>query len=362
MYPRIRGPDTYGIHSNALRCEFLPRADRDGFHCALARGIVYIFIGATKEGGKRGHVDDRSAFATLAGRHAFRSFLDAKQDAEYIHPKGSLQGRRLQILDSAGIADDPCIVDKTGHSPKCIVARGEQSLNILDLSHVSLNRDRARPGDDLFEALAWLADELGIAPNAPVRVSQGFADDEGFPSGALTSDAVALVVARMLPEGAIVCDESITAGAKFFALSRDAAAHDYLRITGGAIGIGIPLAAGAAVACPDRKVVGLQADGSGMYTVQGLWTQARENLDVVTVVFANRSYAILEGEMRNVGVNHFGRNARRMLTLDEPALDWVSMARGMGVEAGRAETVEDFIRLFDGALRQRGPFLIEAVV
>lgn len=222
--------------------------------------------------------------------------------------------------------------------------------------------DLARPGDDLFEALAWLADELGIAPNAPVRVSQGFADDEGFPSGALTSDAVALVVARMLPEGAIVCDESITAGAKFFALSRDAAAHDYLRITGGAIGIGIPLAAGAAVACPDRKVVGLQADGSGMYTVQGLWTQARENLDVVTVVFANRSYAILEGEMRNVGVNHFGRNARRMLTLDEPALDWVSMARGMGVEAGRAETVEDFIRVFDGALRQRGPFLIEAVV
>src|SRR5690606_6333517 len=163
-------------------------------------------------------------------------------------------------------------------------------------------------------------------------------------------------------EGAIVCDESITAGARFFGLSHDSAPHDYLRITGGAIGIGIPLAAGAAVACPDRKVVGLQADGSGMYTVQGLWTQARENLDVVTVVFANRSYAILEGEMRNVGVNHFGRNARRMLTLDEPALDWVSMARGMGVEAGRAETVEDFIRLFDGALRQRGPFLIEAVV
>lgn len=222
--------------------------------------------------------------------------------------------------------------------------------------------DLARPGDDLAEALAWLADEIGVAAEAAVRVSRGFTDEMALPGGTLTDDAVALAVARMLPEGAIVCDESITAGARFFGLSQDSAPHDYLRITGGSIGIGIPLAAGAAVACPDRKVVALQADGSGMFTVQGLWTQARERLDIVTVVFANRSYAILEGEMRNVGVNHFGRNAERMLTLDNPALDWVSMARGMGVEAGRAETVEDFVRLFDGALRQRGPFLIEAVV
>ena len=94
----------------------------------------------------------------------------------------------------------------------------------------------------------------------------------------------------------------------------------------------------------------MQADGSGMYTVQGLWTQARENLDVVTVVFANRTYAILHGEMRNVGVNDFGRNAKLMLNLDEPALDWVSMAKGMGVEAGRATTAEEFTRLFKGAL------------
>ncbi len=111
--------------------------------------------------------------------------------------------------------------------------------------------------------------------------------------------------------------------------------HDYLLLTGGAIGIGIPLSVGAAVACPDRKVVGMQADGPGMYTVQGLWTLARENLDIVTVVFANRTYAILHGEMRAVGVNDFGRNARLMLNLDEPALGLgVAMAQGMGVEAG----------------------------
>jgi acetolactate synthase I/II/III large subunit len=132
--------------------------------------------------------------------------------------------------------------------------------------------------------------------------------------------------------------------------------------TGGAIGIGIPAAIGAAIACPHRKVIGLQADGSGMYTVQGLWTQARENLDIVTIVFSNRTYAILHAEMRNVGVNEFGRNARRILNIDEPALDWVMMARGMGVEAGRAETCEDFTRLLEGALGRRGPFLIEAVL
>ena len=99
-----------------------------------------------------------------------------------------------------------------------------------------------------------------------------------------------------------------------------------------------------------------------MYTVQALWTQARENLDVTTVVFANRAYAVLQGEMRNVGVNEFGANAQRMLTLDEPALDWIATANGLGVEAGRATTVEEFVRFFKGALLRRGPFLIEAVL
>ncbi|MXQ10773.1 acetolactate synthase large subunit [Microvirga makkahensis] len=222
--------------------------------------------------------------------------------------------------------------------------------------------DLARPGEDLVQALAHLADELGIKANTPVSVSPGFTDDATLPRGPLTDEAVAFTVARMLPEHAIVCDESITAGASFFRHSQHAAPHDYLRITGGAIGIGIPLAAGAAVACPDRKVVALQADGSGMYTVQGFWTQARENLDVVTIVFANRSYAILQGEMRNVGVEHFGSNAKRMLSIDEPTLDWVSMARGMGVDGGRATTVEEFRTLLEAALKQRGPFVIEAVV
>ena len=124
--------------------------------------------------------------------------------------------------------------------------------------------------------------------------------------------------------------------------TRGAATHDYLQVTGGAIGIGLPLATGAAVACPDRKVICLQADGSSaMYTVQALWTQAREGLDVTTVLLDNRSYAILKHELANVGAGDAGRRALDMMELDRPALDWVDLARGMGIEAGRAKTIEE---------------------
>jgi len=215
---------------------------------------------------------------------------------------------------------------------------------------------------DLAAALAMLADELGVGSLRPSGIHPYTAPDLPAPTGALTSDAIAVAMARALPEGAIVCDEGITSTRRFSELAATAAPHDHLPITGGAIGIGIPLATGAAVACPDRKVIGLQADGSGMYTLQALWTQARENLDVVTIVYSNRGYAILKGEMRNVGVNDFGRNARRMLEIEDPALDWCSLAKGMGVEAGRAETAEDFIRLFGAALSRKGPFLIEAAI
>jgi acetolactate synthase-1/2/3 large subunit len=218
----------------------------------------------------------------------------------------------------------------------------------------------AQPGDDVLHALAWLADEVGV--KGPPRLASRGNATAGLPTGPLTADAIVLAVCQMMPENAIVCDEMISSGRRFFALSETAAPHDHLQIAGGSIGIGIPLATGAAVACPDRKVIGLQADGSGMYTIQGLWTQSRENLDVVTVVFANRTYAILHGEMRNVGVNQFGRNAARMLNIDEPALDWVALARGMGVEGARATSVEEFTTLFAAALSRRGPFLIEAVI
>lgn len=219
----------------------------------------------------------------------------------------------------------------------------------------------ATPDCDLGRTLEALAVELGVSRFQP-SLAPPPDGTNGVPQGSLTGDAVAIILARMLPEGAIVCDEALTSARELFAFGAHAAPHDYLMNTGGAIGIGIPLSVGAAVACPQRKVVTLQADGSGMYTVQGLWTQARERLDVLTVVFSNRAYAILRMELRNLGVNQVGRNAERMMSLDQPALDWVSLAKGMGVDGARATTCEGFASLLASALQRRDPFLIEAVI
>jgi len=165
-----------------------------------------------------------------------------------------------------------------------------------------------------------------------------------------------------LPEGAIVADESVTTGRGFFKQTAGAPPHDWLNNMGGSIGLGMPLATGAAIACPDRKVVCLEGDGSGMYTVQALWTQARESLNVTTVVFANRTYAILRHELTNVRAGTPGRKAADMLDINRPDLDWVALARGMGVPATRATTAEDFNKQFASSLSTQGPTLIEAVL
>ncbi len=214
----------------------------------------------------------------------------------------------------------------------------------------------ARPGEDVAQALAQLAEALGAGPLLALP------DSPLLPklNGALTPDAVIRAVAQALPENAILCDESVSSGRDFFAPTFGAAPHDFLQITGGAIGVGLPMAAGAAIACPDRKVVALQADGSAMYTPQALWTMARENLDVLVVLLSNRSYAILKNELKMVGAGTPGRNAMRMLNLDQPDLDWVQLSRSMGVEAARADTAEGFANLLDAAMSRRGPFLIEA--
>ncbi|MFP6745272.1 MAG: acetolactate synthase large subunit, partial [Alphaproteobacteria bacterium] len=214
-------------------------------------------------------------------------------------------------------------------------------------------------GDDLVGALAWLAEEVGAppgsaAPEVPARPS--------LPSGELTIESAAATVGALLPEQAIVVDEGITSGRCVPGATRGAPPHDWLQITGGSIGIGLPLAVGAAVACPDRRVVALQADGSAMYTIQGLWTQARENLDITTVLFNNRSYACLHHELTNVGAKNPGRKALDMLNLDRPVLDFVSLARGMGVEAGRATTADELNSQIAAGLASQGPYLIDAML
>jgi acetolactate synthase-1/2/3 large subunit len=215
----------------------------------------------------------------------------------------------------------------------------------------------AGPEDDLVGALEELADRVG-APRQAAPVA-GF-EPPALPSGALTGDKVAIALAALLPEHAIVADESVSVGRNFFALTRSARPHSWLQVTGGAIGCGLPLATGAAIACPERRVVSLEADGSAMYTLQALWTQAREGLDVTTVILSNRSYAILQGEMRTVGVERPGRTARDMMELDRPPLDWPALAKGLGVEAATTDDAAEFARLLEQGLTSPGPFLIEA--
>ncbi len=231
--------------------------------------------------------------------------------------------------------------------------------SVMTPEHCSIMR-LARPADDLLHTLQWLAEELGVGPGVRPEVPQ--LQRPALPAGALSPAAVATALAALMPEHAIICDESITSGRNLFQFTRAVPHHDYLQLTGGAIGEGLPMAAGAAIACPERKVISLEADGSGMYTLQALWTQAREALDVVTIVFANRSYAILRAELRGVGAGEPGVNASRMLDLDQPALQWTKLAAGMGVEAVRATTAEEFTSALKAALSRKGPFLIEAVI
>ena len=212
------------------------------------------------------------------------------------------------------------------------------------------------PTDDLPAVLRELVALTG-ASSARARVEP--AVSLALPTGALTPDAVLQVVSALMPDQAIVVDESITAGRAFFPLSRSAAQHDYLQLTGGAIGAGIPLSVGAAVACGKRKVINLEGDGSSMYTIQGLWTQARERLDVLTIVFANKGYRILKGEMAGVGAANWGERAERMLSIVDPEISWTGLALAMGVEAAKASTTAELIRLVRHGVAVRGPFLIE---
>jgi acetolactate synthase-1/2/3 large subunit len=168
-------------------------------------------------------------------------------------------------------------------------------------------------------------------------------------------------VGALFPEGAIFSDESISCSEQIWP-HLTAAAHDYLPVTGGSIGQGLPVALGAALACPDRKVIALEADGSAMYTLQSLWTMARERLDVTVVILANRRYRILDIEMRRTGAGAVGPRADRMLDLTDPQPDWIRLAEGFGVHAVRAATADEFIREFGAAMRQPGPRLIEAVL
>jgi acetolactate synthase-1/2/3 large subunit len=217
----------------------------------------------------------------------------------------------------------------------------------------------AHPSDDVEGALEALAERVGAAASGG-RLATAARPDP--PTGALSVGSLGQALASRLPEHAVVMNEAATSGLAFSALTRGCPPHTMLALTGGAIGQGLPCAVGAAIACPDRRVVAFQADGSGMYTLQALWTMARESLDVTVVICANRSYRILQVELARAGVPEPGRAAASLTDLGHPEIDWPSLARGMGVPGERAETADELVHALDRALSASGPFLIEAVL
>ena len=211
-------------------------------------------------------------------------------------------------------------------------------------------------GENSVAALEALASALGAKPSD--AKPQPMVELKK-PTGALTYPSIAMAIAMAIPENAILVDESITTGRGFFPPTAAAAPHDWLQNMGGSIGFSTPIATGAAVACPDRKVICMVGDGSAMYTLQSLWTQAREGLNVTTIVFANRIYQILRGEFDGVGAGEPGQRALDMLRIDRPTLDFVALAKGMGVAARAVASADELVAALAEAIPERGPRLIE---
>ncbi|MBP6724873.1 MAG: acetolactate synthase large subunit [Halioglobus sp.] len=219
----------------------------------------------------------------------------------------------------------------------------------------------AGPNDDIDQVLEDLLRGLGAVDVAP-EVQLLTLPDLG--AGPLDVYKLAAAVAHFMPERAVVVDESITSSFALYPATASARLHDWLNLTGGSIGWGLPAAVGAAVACPERKVICLEGDGSAMYTIQSLWTMAREKLDVTVVIFNNTRYSVLEMEFARTGARGGkpGPNAASVLDIGDPDMDFVAIAAGMGVQASRATTAEEFNQQFAAAMQARGPRLIDAVV
>lgn len=217
----------------------------------------------------------------------------------------------------------------------------------------------SHPHEDAAGALDALADALGAPAQSPVRVPLQL---PGMPTGALNAMSAAQIIAELTPENVIFSEEAATSGMPLAMMLARARPHTHLPLAGGSIGQGLPLAVGAALAAPDRKVVCPHGDGGAAYTMQALWTMAREKLDITTVIYANRSYAILNIELQRVGAIGAGPKALSMLDLHNPEMNWVKIAEGMGVEASRATTCEEFAAQYASAMSQRGPRLIEVMI
>ncbi len=322
----------------------------------LLRGTKRVAIllggGALLEAGldAAGRIADASAAEIL--RETFSARVErgaGRVEAETLPYFGEAAAARLEKLEALILvgAKAPVSFFAYPDQPSWLAPEGCEILTL------------AEPHESPAIALSDLALALDCAKTT--TRTNALARPEAV-AGELNPQNLAVAISRSMPEGTIVSDESATAGILLPSFTAQAAPHDWLQLTGGAIGQGGPLSVGAAVACPDRQILCLQGDGAAMYTLQALWTQAREGLNVTTVILANRSYAILNVEFSRVGLGEPGQKALDMLNLTRPQLEWVKLAEGMGVPAVQVKTAEDLEKQLAIAFTEPGPRLIEAVI
>jgi acetolactate synthase-1/2/3 large subunit len=336
--PQVASPEVLELVAAALR---------GGERCALLLGGRALrerpLLAAGRIAAETGAALLCETFPTRLERGAG---LPAVERLAYIPELASVQLKGLRHL---------ILVDAS--SPVSFFAYpGKQSDLVPDGCevHELMGPDADVPGslDALVEVLGAQAQQPPLQqPSRPER-----------PSGELSAETACQAIGAILPEGAIISDEAVTSGQMLVASTAGAPRHDLLTLTGGAIGQGLPVATGAALACPDRPVLALEGEGSALYTIQSLWTMAREQLDVTVVIFNNRSYAILNMELERVGARAGGEKAKAQLDLGRPDLGFVQIADGFGVPAARAETAEQFSAELEKAIAEPGPHLIEALV
>jgi len=317
-----------------------------GESCTILLGGAGLTRGALEPASRIANATGARVLAeTFPARHERGAGIPAVDRLAYLveFAAGQLAGTRHLILAGAT-------------APVSFFAYpGKPSTPIPAGCHVHV---LAEPGDDVPAALASLADRVAEGASPSVQPPER----PGLPGGELTGQTAAAVIGALMPEDAIVCDEANTSGLWLPSATAGAPPHDWLSLTGGAIGQCLPLATGAAIASPGRPVLALEADGSAMYTASALWTHAREQLDITTVIFSNRSYAILNMELERTGAPTTGKTARDLLDLSRPTIDFVALATGLGVPASRALTAAEFAAQLRNALAEPGPHLIEAAL
>ena len=337
--PTPQSSDTDGVGEAAAALE-------DGTRAAILLGGVIpetsLMSAAkiTKKTGARLLVDPHvSRMIRGAGTPAF-------ERVEYFPEQAVEQLADIETMVCAG-APSPVAFFGYPNSASSLVAEGCRIVTL------------APPGECINPGLTALEAQLGAGGKSPELNTLAIPD---APTGALTRAAAAESIVHCAPDDAIMLDESITSGGPLYTLTTSGRKHDWLRLTGGAIGWGLPAAVGAAVACPDRKVLCFEGDGSAMYTIQALWTMARENLDVTSVIFANRNYTILQIEYGRMGFDPTAPSVQPLMNLEKPPIEFAELARSMGVTAVRAETADEFHGAMQDAMANPGPNVIETVL